>query len=148
MAQEQQNFTTQFQGLSPIALFGGVGRSWQAIATEITTMSQQQVEAGSKAMDKLKEAKSLPDALAVQQDLLKSAFETFSEHAPRIAQIAASTPVEIVKGYQEAFGKMAEAGGRAADQASDTARDMIDQTKSAAKGATNRVEETARTMTR
>jgi hypothetical protein len=148
MAQQQQNFTAQFQGMSPIAMFGGVGRSLQAIATELTTMSQQQVEAGSKAMEKLREAKSLPDALAVQSDLVKAAFENFSEHAPRIAQIAASAPVEIVKGYQEAFGKMAAAGGEAADKASETTREMIDQTKNAAQGATSKVGEAARSMNR
>jgi hypothetical protein len=144
----QQNFTAQIQGVSPIALLGGIGRSWQAIAAEMTIMSQENLEAGSKAMEKLTEVKSLPDALAVQSELAKAAFETIGAHGPRIAQIAASTPAEIVRGYQEAFGRMAEASGDAVQNASDATRSVIAQTKSAARGAMDKAEETVRSTTR
>ncbi len=144
----QQNFSAQVQGVSPITVFGGIGRSWQAIAAEITTMSQENLEAGNKAMEKLSEVKNLPDALSIQSDLVKAAFETIGQHGPRIAQIAASTPAEIIKGYQEAFGKMAEVGSDAVQKASDTTRSVVEQSKGAVRDASSRTEETARSATR
>ncbi len=147
MALEQQ-FTEQGRDMTPFAVFAGMGRNVQAIVSEFTKMSQENMESGAKAAEKLREVKNLPEVFAVQSDLVKATFETIGAHYPRIAEIAASTPVEIIKGYQEALGKIADVGGEAARKAADTTRSAIEQTTSAARQATDKTAATARSTMR
>jgi hypothetical protein len=133
---------------APLAAFAGIGRNVQAIATEITKITQENIEAGAKAIEKLREVKSLPDVFSVQTELMQASLETFGAHGPRIAEIAASTPAEVMKSYQEALGQIAEAGGAAARKASDTTQSMVEQTTSAARNMTNKATDAARSTTR
>ncbi len=133
---------------APISAFAGMGRNAQTIATEITKMSQENIEAGAKAAQMLREVKSLPDVVGIQTDLLKATFETIGAHYPRIVEIVASTPVEIIKGYQEALGKIVEAGSGAAQKASNTTRAVVEQTTAAAREATDKTADAVRRATR
>lgn len=137
MAFEQQS-TDSGRNMAPFAVFAGMGRNVQAIVSEITKMSQENMESGARAAEKLREVKSLPDVFAIQSDLIKATFESIGAHYPRIAEIAASTPVEIMKGYQETLGKIADVGGEAARKATDATRSMVEQTTSAARQATDK----------
>ena len=148
MAYEQTTEHGRSSVQAPFAIFAGMGKNVQAIAAEITKISQENIEAGTKAAEKLREAKNLPEVIAVQTDLVKSTLETFSAHYPRIAEIAASAPVDLIKGYQDALGKVAEAGNSAARETADVTRSIVEQTSSAARQASERTADAARDTAR
>ncbi len=148
MTSEQQGASQDREMSGPMAVFAGMGRKAQAIAAEFAQMSHENIEAGAKAAQKLREVRSLPEVFDVQTELVKATFETLGAHYPRIAEIAASTPAEIIGSYREAFGKMAEQGGSAMDKAADTARSMAERTTSAARHATDKTAEAVRSTTR
>jgi hypothetical protein len=157
---ENQQYNSQARGIpAPFAVIAGMGRKVQAIASEITELSQQNIDAGAKAVQKLREVKSLPEVIDIHTDLVKTTFENLSAHYPRIAEIAAATPVELIESYQEAFGKIAEQGGAAVQKAVDASsaltekttaavRDVTEQTTEAARQATDKTAEAVRSTTR
>ncbi len=147
MALEQQYKIGDHGMRAPLAVFAGMGRRAQAIAAEITQMSQENIEASAKAAQKLREVRSLPEVLDIQTDLFKATFETLGAHYPRIAEIAASAPVEIIESYKEAFGKIADEGDAAMRKAADTAHSVVERTTAAARHATDKTVEAARSAT-
>jgi hypothetical protein len=121
----QQPFETGRNGIaSMIGGYAHIGRKAQEIAGEFAKISEENIGAGSKAAERLRDAKSLQDITSIQTDLMKASYETLSEHCRKIAEIAASTPKEMAEKYQEFFAAMTEAGGKATQQAADMGRDM------------------------
>src|SRR5271166_3065651 len=138
MASEQE-FNMRDSGMhAPFAVLAGMGRRAQAIAAEITKMSQENIDAGAKAAQKLRDVRSLPEVIDIQTDLVRATFETLGAHYPRIAEIATSTPAEIIRSYQEALGKIKDEGGAVAHRAADTTRSVVEQTTTAAREISDR----------
>jgi hypothetical protein len=133
----QQNIE-QAGSNSLASIFGGVstiGRKAQAIAGELGKLSEENLGAGTKAAEKLRDAKSLQDVTSIQSDLLKESFETTNGHFRKIAEIAASTPQEVAKSYQEFLSAITEIGTAAAHKAGDLTRQMGEKTSNAANQA-------------
>jgi hypothetical protein len=144
MASERQFNARDREMHAPFAVFAGMGRKAQAIAAEITKMSQENIDASAKAAQKLGEVRSLPEVIDIQTDLVRATLGTLGAHYPRIAEIAVSTPVEIIRSYQEAFGKIAEEGGAVAHRAADTSRSLVEKTTAAAREATGKTAQAVR----
>lgn len=133
MASQQTMEQTSSNGLA--SLLGGVstfGRKAQAIAGEFAKLSEENLGAGTKAAEKLRDARSLQDVTAIQSDLLKESFETTNNHYRKIAEIAVSTPQEVAKSYHEFLSAMTDMGTQAAQKAGDMTRQMGEQTSNAA----------------
>jgi hypothetical protein len=152
-ADQQQQQSNTFQ--APFQPFLNAGRTVQAIFSELSKISQENIEAGSKATQKLREIRSVPDVVDIHTELVNATIETINAHVPRIAEIAVSAPVEIIKSYQDTYNKLAEAGNAAvqkagdaardvAQNASQTARDVADKSWDATREATDKTLEASR----
>lgn len=143
--QQYSSDTRAFQ--APFQPFMNAGRSLQAIVAELTKMSQENIEAGAKATQKLREIRSVPDVVDIQTDLMKATFESLNAHVPRIAEIAVSAPVDIIKGYQDSYNKIAEASSAVVQKVSETARDVGEKAAATAREATDKTWEASREAT-
>lgn len=111
-------------------IFNGVStwsRTAQAIAGELAKMSEENLGAGAKAAERLRDAKSMQDITAIQTDLVKESIEHMNDHCRKIAEIAVSTPQEVAKSYRELFSVISETGSEIINKASDVTRQMGDQ---------------------
>jgi hypothetical protein len=107
--------------------FANLGRNAQAIAGEFVKMSEENLVAGTKAMEKLREAKNFHDISTIQMDLITKSYETSGTHYKQIAALAGAVPGELAKNYQAFFSNFAEASGEANRKASEMARSMGEQ---------------------
>jgi len=134
MASTQLAEQTNMKGFASI--LGGVsnfGRKAQAIAGEFAKLSEENIGAGTKAAERLREAKSLEDVTTIQTDLLKESFETINSHYQKIAAIAVSAPQEMAASYREFFAAMTDLGTQAANKAGDLTRQMGDRASDTAR---------------
>jgi len=107
--------------------FGGVtsvGRKAQEIAGEFAKMSEENIGAGTKAAERLRNAQSLQEVTTIQSELLKESYETTTNHYRKIAELAISTPQELAQSAREFASTFAQASQEGAQQASDLTRKM------------------------
>lgn len=145
MASTQPMEQTAVSGMASI--FGGVSsfsRKAQAIAGEFAKMSEENLGAGAKAAERLRDAKSLQDFMTIEADLMKESMETANTHYRKIAEIAASTPGELAGSYREFFSNVTAAGSEAAQKAGEMTRRLGEN----ASDAVNQTADQASDMTR
>jgi len=122
-SQQQQPEHQALSGLK--ALFGGYsnfGRNMQAIAGEFAKMSEENIEAGVKAADRLREAHSLQELTDIQSDLMKESYVTTTNHYRRIAELAASTPQHLAHSAEEIANTFAQFSRESAERVSELAQ--------------------------
>jgi hypothetical protein len=120
--------STEHPALSGLkALLGGfssVTRNMQAIAGEIAKISEDSLEAGTKATERLRNARSLQEVTEIQSDLLKDSYAKTINHYQKIAELALSAPQELASSDETnasplAQNERAEHGRAEAQHASD-----------------------------
>ena len=87
--------------------FGAVSKGVQAIATEAADYSKKSFEEGTQAFEKLFGAKSVEKALEVQQNYLKTAYESFVAETTKFGELYANLAKETYKPYEGYFAKVA-----------------------------------------
>jgi hypothetical protein len=80
--------------------FGAITKGTQAIATEIADHSRRVFENGTKTMENLFSAKSLDQAVEVQSQYARSAYEGYVILANKLGQIYADLTKETFKPYE------------------------------------------------
>lgn len=144
MASAQPMERTAVTGMASI--FGGVSsfsRRAQAIAGEFAKMSEENLGAGAKAAERLRDAKSLQDFMTIETDLMKELIETTNAHYRKIAEIAASTPQELAESYREFLSNVTAVGNEVADKARDMTRKIGEQASDVAAHAADTARESA-----
>jgi hypothetical protein len=124
MASPQQQ--TEQSALSGYKAFLGgvtdVSRNMQAIAGEIAKMSEETLEAGTKAAERLRDAHSLQEITDIQSDLLKESYTTTTNRYRRIAELAISTPQHLAQSAEKIAATLVEAGRSTTEQMSQATR--------------------------
>lgn len=87
--------------------FGEVNKSVQAIATEVTDYSKQTFEEGTATFEKLVGAKSVEQAVEIQTDFAKKAYEGYVSQASKIGEMYVDLAKEIYKPVETAIAKKA-----------------------------------------
>lgn len=87
--------------------FGEVNKSFQAIATEVTDYSKQAFEDGTATFEKLVGAKSVEQAVEIQTDFAKKAYEGYISQASKIGEMYVDIAKEIYKPVEEVIAKKA-----------------------------------------
>ncbi|MGA2639111.1 phasin family protein [Methylocella sp.] len=64
----------------------------QAFVAEISEVSSQSLELANSAIEKLRDARSLPEILAIQTDYAQGAFELLSRHTRSFTTLMTSFP--------------------------------------------------------
>jgi phasin family protein len=85
--------------------FGAWTKGAQAIAVEVVDYSKKSAESSVAAWEKLIGAKSLEQAVEVQADYLKSAYEDFVAEATRLGELYVDLAKESYKPFDGAAGK-------------------------------------------
>jgi hypothetical protein len=89
--------------------FGVVSKGAQAIAVETVDYSKKAFEEGTATLEKLFGAKSVEKALEIQQDYMKSAYESFVAQATKVGELYVDLAKEIYKPYEGYLSKMTPA---------------------------------------
>lgn len=96
---------------------GSLAKGLQSIATETSDYSKKSLEANSAYVEKLLGAKSLDDAVQIQSEYAKSAYEGFVRQATKIGELYASLAKEAFKPVENLIAKVQAAADPAKVQA-------------------------------
>ncbi|MEC9367961.1 MAG: phasin family protein [Pseudomonadota bacterium] len=84
---------------------GEVNKGFQAIATEVTDYSKKAFEDGTAIMEKLFGAKTLEQAIEIQTNFAKKAYEDYVAQASKIGEMYADLAKEVYKPVETAIKK-------------------------------------------
>lgn len=86
--------------------FGTLSKSAQAIAVEIADYTKTSFEQGTAALEKLLGAKTIEQAIEIQQSYLKTAYEGAVAQATKIGELYTELAKEAYKPFESSFGKL------------------------------------------
>jgi len=90
----------QFEAVSAAA--AAVTKGWQSIAAETTDYSKKSFEKSRVLAEKLIAVKKLDEALQLQSDYAKSAYEDFLAEATKLGELYTSMAKEVFKPIETA----------------------------------------------
>ncbi|WP_394891792.1 phasin family protein [Mesorhizobium sp. AaZ16] len=90
---------------SGLKSFAALSKSAQAIAAETTDYAKKSLETGSAAMEKLLSAKSLENAIEIQADYAKQAYEGFVAEASKLSGLYADMAKDSYKPFESIVAK-------------------------------------------
>jgi hypothetical protein len=83
-----------------------VSKQLQAIAAETTEYSRKSLESGSAFIEKLLGVKKLDEAIQLQQDYAKTAYEGFVAQSTKLGELYANVAKEAFKPIEGALAKV------------------------------------------
>ena len=85
---------------SGLKSMASLSKGTQAIAVEASDYAKKSFEAGSAAFEKLLAAKSFEDALGIQTDYAKQAYESFVAEATKFGDLYSELAKEAYKPFE------------------------------------------------
>ncbi len=85
-----------------------VSKGVQAMAVEAVDYSKRSFDAGGAAFEKLAAARSLDKAVAVQSEIVRSAYEDYVGEMARMSEIVTDMAKSAYQPYEALFGKFAK----------------------------------------
>lgn len=89
-------------------LFGEAGKSWQAIAAEMSDYTKRSFEDGTATFEKLMGAKTLEQAVDIQTKYVKRSYDEYMHQLAKIGGMYA----ELAKGMYRPMERMMQGGVR------------------------------------
>ena len=103
--EEFQSFgKEQLEVTSSVA--ASLAKGFQTIAADTVGFSKKSIESNSAYVEKLLAATSLTDAIQIQSDYAKSAYDSFVAEATKIGELYSSFAKEAFRPMQTAFAKV------------------------------------------
>jgi hypothetical protein len=84
-------------------LVGEWSRGWQTIATEMTDYSKRSFEEGTATFEKLLSAKTVEQAVEIQTNYAKRAYEDYMQQLSKIGSLYSEFAKEAYKPVEKAF---------------------------------------------
>lgn len=78
-------------------LFGDWNKNWQAIAAELTDYSKRSFEHGTKTFEKLLAAKSMEQAIEIQANYARRAYDDYMQQMTKLGGMYANIAKEAYK---------------------------------------------------
>ena len=106
-----QKFGEEFQRVgkdgfdAAVHSFGEVNKGLQAIAAEVTDYSKKAFEDGTRAFEQLIGAKSVEQAVEIQSQYAKKAYDTYIAEMSKIGEMYAGIARDAYKPVETAFNK-------------------------------------------
>jgi hypothetical protein len=94
----------QFEAVSAAA--AAVTKGWQSIAAETTDYSKKSFEKGRILAEKLIGVKKIDEAIQLQSDFAKTAYEDFLAEATKIGELYTNIAKEAFKPFESAASKV------------------------------------------
>lgn len=85
--------------------FGEVNKGLQALATEMTDYSKKAMKDGTVAFEKLSSARSLEQAIEIQTEYAKKAYEDYVAELAKIGELYTGLANGAYKPVEKAMGK-------------------------------------------
>lgn len=85
--------------------FGEVNKGFQAIAAEVTDYSKKAFEDGTRAFEQLIGAKSVEQAVQIQSQYAKKAYESYIAEASKLGEMYAGLARDAYKPVEVAYNK-------------------------------------------
>jgi hypothetical protein len=85
--------------------FGSLSKSTQAIAAEVADYSKKSFEDGSKTLEKLLGVKTVEQAIEIQTDFAKTAYEGFVTQVTKIGDLYNELFKETYKSFESNLSK-------------------------------------------
>ena len=90
-----------------VSSFGEANKGFQAIAAEVAAYSKKSFEDGTRALEQLIGAKSFEQALEIQSQYAKKAFEVYVAQASKIGEMYIDLARSAYQPVEQAAGKTA-----------------------------------------
>ena len=87
--------------------FGEVNKGFQAIAAEVTDYSKKAFEDSTRAFEQLIGAKSIEQAIEIQSQYAKKAYDTYVAEFSKLGEMYAGLAKDAYKPVEAAFTKKA-----------------------------------------
>jgi hypothetical protein len=87
--------------------FGEVNKGFQAIAAEVTDYSKKAFEDSTRAFEQLIGAKSVEQAVEIQSQYAKKAYDTYVTEVSKLGEMYAGLAKDAYKPVEAAFTKKA-----------------------------------------
>ncbi|HYP57914.1 MAG TPA: phasin family protein [Beijerinckia sp.] len=100
MAQQDARTTTGVD--AAVESVNAASKNFQVLANELAQMSKQSFEHATQAVEKLRNARSLEEVLAIQTNFVKESFEQAAQRTRRLGELVPAFPMELAKTYQDA----------------------------------------------
>lgn len=85
--------------------YGEFGKTWQAIAAEMTDYTKRSFEEGTAAAEKLASAKSLEQAFEIQTQYAKSSYDDYMQQMTKLGTMYTDMAKEAYKPFETALKK-------------------------------------------
>ena len=85
--------------------FGEMNKGFQAIAAEVTDYSKKAFEDGTRCFEQLIGAKSVEQAVEIQSQYAKQAYDTYIAEMSKIGEMYAGLARDAYKPVESAFAK-------------------------------------------
>jgi hypothetical protein len=85
--------------------FGEMNKGFQAIAAEVTDYSKKAFEDGTRCFEQLIGAKSVEQAVEIQSQYAKKAYDTYIAEMSKIGEMYAGLARDAYKPVESAFAK-------------------------------------------
>jgi hypothetical protein len=85
--------------------FGALPQTVQAIATEMVEYSKRSFESGIRAMEKLRDVKSLDKVFEVQTEYAKTAYQDYIAQVTKFGELYANLAKEAFKPFESYLAK-------------------------------------------
>jgi hypothetical protein len=108
-----QRYTEEFQRASKdgfdasVRSLGEMNKGFQAIAAEVTNYSKKALEDSTRAFEQLASAKSFEQALEIQSQYAKKAFDAYVAQASKIGQMYVDLARTSYQSVEQAAAKTA-----------------------------------------
>lgn len=86
-----------------LKLFGDWNKGWQAIASELTDYSKRAFEDGTATFEKLAGAKSIEQAIEIQSNFAKRAYDDYMHQMTKIGGMYTNLAKDAYKPVEKAF---------------------------------------------
>lgn len=86
--------------------FGVISKGIQALAVGAADYSKKSLEQGAEALERILSATSIEQALEIQSDYIKSAYEDFIAELNRVSELYADLAKEVCRPFELYFGTM------------------------------------------
>jgi hypothetical protein len=106
-----QKFGEEFQRVgkdgfdAAVSSFGEANKGFQAIAAEVTAYSKKAFEDGTRAFEQLLSAKSFEQALEIQSQYARTAYETYVAELSKLGEMYAGLTRNAYKPVEQAAAK-------------------------------------------
>ena len=85
--------------------FGEMSKGFQAIAAQVTDYSKKAFEDGTRAFEQLTAAKSVEQAIEIQSQFAKKAYETYIAEMSKLGEMYVAIARDAYKPVEQVFSK-------------------------------------------